>query len=220
MLPVPFPALLARELQAGMNGSVRLGLGELPLQGTSRLEGWHCAKEGALLGTRSSAIPALALGIGGNQSPHPLPCRARQPGGHPACEEQAQTRPEPPKWLQQSWCHPCCPYLSPRCAPRHQLCTKSHLCYALAFLGGEVSSRRFLGEWDSGRGAHLLCADNLILLAEICLETGEALAVPKLPERGTVGSLCRQPADVWRGRPWERRDPRWPWHLHLFFSCY
>lgn len=102
LLPVPFPALLAKELQAGMNGNVGLRLGELPLQGTSRLEGWHCAKEGALLGTRSSAIPALAPGVGGNRSPHPLPCGARQPGGHPAHEEQGQTPLEPPKWLQQN----------------------------------------------------------------------------------------------------------------------
>lgn len=69
------------------------------------------------------------------------------------------------------------------------------------FLGRRVVlSDIFAGRRDSGRSVHLLRAD-LLLVAEICLETGEALAVPKLPESSTVGSLYRQRADVWRGRP-------------------
>lgn len=61
------------------------------------------------------------------------------------------------------------------------------------------------GRWDSRRGDQLLCA-NLLLLLEICIEMGEALAVPRLPESGTVGSLCRQRGNVWRGRLGEERS--------------
>lgn len=109
-----------------MNGRVRLGW--LLRWGKNGLEGWHRAEDSALLGTRSSAILTLAPCVGGNRSPCPLPRGALQPGGYPACEEQAEMSLEPPKWLQQNWCHLC---LSPCCALGHQLCPgfpgRSHL---------------------------------------------------------------------------------------------
>lgn len=72
------------------------GAGEQPLQSMSRLVSWHHAKEGALLGMRSSVIPALAVGVAGNHSPHPLPCSQ---GGIPPTRN---TLKPPPRLLNGS----------------------------------------------------------------------------------------------------------------------